>query len=63
MIPLSEYKAIHSRPDRPTGGFEAGIELSTHDEKILDDVWAEVAREDGVVQLPDQPTEAEIIAA
>lgn len=36
VIPLEDYKKIHSRPRRRTGGFEEGFELTDEDEAILD---------------------------
>jgi hypothetical protein len=60
MISSEKMQRIHSRPGRPTGGFEEGAHLSKADEKILTESWAELAVENGVDQLPDQPSEKEI---
>ncbi|MBK6589899.1 MAG: hypothetical protein IPG22_16555 [Acidobacteria bacterium] len=59
MISLDDMDRILSRPGF-TGAGDEGFELSTSDEKALDKAWREVAEEDGVVQLPDQPTADEI---
>lgn len=59
MISLDDMDRILSRPDF-TGAGDEGFELTAEDEKILDKVWREIAEEDGVVQLPDQPTADEI---
>lgn len=59
MIPLSDYKKIHSRPGRPKGG-DDGFVLTDEDEKILDRAWAKSAESHGVEQLPDQMTPEEI---
>lgn len=58
-IPLSDYDKIHSRPGRRRTG-DDGLSLSKTDEAVLDKAWATVAAEDGVEQLPDQGSEAEI---
>ena len=58
-IELSEYDAIFSRPGRTRGGDE-GVALTGNDEAALDRAWSIVADEDGVEQLADQPTPAEI---
>lgn len=58
-IPLSEYKRIFSRPGRRGPGDE-GFELTPSDEKALNRAWAKVAEEDGVQQLPNQPSRDEI---
>ena len=59
-IPLEDYEKIHSRPNRPTGGFEEGPEFTEDDGAILDRVWAASAKERGIEQLPNQPTKDEI---
>lgn len=64
MIPLEDYKKILSRPIGPnpfgTEGIEEPPELTDEDEEILDRCWAALAEERGVVQIPNQPSEAEI---
>jgi hypothetical protein len=61
-IPLSDYAKIHSRPGRKRSG-DDGFEISAEDERILDRVWARSADRHGVEQLPDQPTEDEILSS
>lgn len=60
MITAAKMKRIHSRPGRPAGGFEEGPHLTRDDEKILDRVSTEIAAEDGVEQIPNQPSREEI---
>ncbi len=60
-IPLDDYEKIFSQPGRPAGG-DGGLRLSDADEAALDRAWHRLADERGVKQLPNQPTEAEILA-
>lgn len=60
-IPLDDYDKIFARPGRPTTG-DDGFALSDEEEAAFDRAWSRVAKERGVEQLPDQPTEAEILA-
>lgn len=58
-IPLSDYKKIHSRAGRTRGG-DDGFTLTKQDEIYLDRSWEKLAGEEGVDQLPGQPSEKEI---
>lgn len=59
-IPLTDYKRIFSRPGRKRAGGDEGFAISADDEAILNEAWSEVADEDGVAQLPNQPLLEEI---
>jgi|GEM_PF-4778396 len=58
-IPLSDYDEILNRPSRKAGGDDGPV-LMRSDEAALDKAWSVVAEEDGVDQLPDQPSREEI---
>lgn len=61
MITAEEYdQTLRSR--RHFGKGDEPPELTSADEEVLDRVWREVADEDGVEQLPDQPSPDEIKA-